>query len=227
LPGGVDFISATATQGTCDRQGNTVTCALGDIADGATVTVTLKVRPKKKSGTIENTASVESSVQDSKPANDEDTESTTIREAAPGPTCKGKTATIVGTSGDDRGATALVGTSGRDVIAGLSGNDEIKGLNGKDLACGGPGNDVIKGGAKGDKLAGGGGRDKVNGGAGGDNIGGQGGGDKLIGRGGSDTIRGHRGKDVLKGNGGSDLLVGGPQRDKCSGGPGKDELRSC
>ena len=37
LPAGVTFVSATATQGSCVRVGNTVTCALGTIASGATV----------------------------------------------------------------------------------------------------------------------------------------------------------------------------------------------
>ncbi len=225
-----DFVSATATQGSCSIQGKTVTCSLGDVASGDTVTATIMMRPKKKSGTIDNTASVEITNVDPKPENDEDTEQTTITEAPAGPagpTCKGKAATIVGTAGDDRGATALVGTSKRDVVVGLGGNDEIRTLGGKDLACGGPGNDVIKTGAKGDKAAGGGGRDKVNGGGGDDNLGGQGGKDKLLGRGGNDKLRGNQGRDVLKGHRGDDLLVGGPKKDKCNGGPGNDVLRSC
>ena len=43
LPAGVTFVSATTTQGSCIRSGNTVICALGTIASGADTTVTIKV----------------------------------------------------------------------------------------------------------------------------------------------------------------------------------------
>jgi Ca2+-binding RTX toxin-like protein len=56
-------------------------------------------------------------------------------------TCFGKTATIVGTTGND----VLLGTSGDDVIVGLAGNDYIEGRGGVDLICGGKGNDVLIG----------------------------------------------------------------------------------
>ena len=41
--GGVTFVSVTTTQGSCFRSGNSVLCSLGTLADGANVTVTIKV----------------------------------------------------------------------------------------------------------------------------------------------------------------------------------------
>lgn len=72
---------------------------------------------------------------------------------AAGPTCFGKKATILGTSGQDR----LVGTDGSDVIVGRGGDDVIKGRGGDDLICGNYGAD---------RLSGGPGKDSLNGGKG-------------------------------------------------------------
>ena len=71
--------------------------------------------------------------------------------AAGTPTCAGKTATIVGTSGPD----TLTGTAKRDVIVGLGGDDVIQGRGGDDLICGGNGSDRLFGGAGNDQLYGG------------------------------------------------------------------------
>jgi Ca2+-binding RTX toxin-like protein len=57
-------------------------------------------------------------------------------------TCDGRTATVVGTSGNDD----LVGTPGPDVIAGLAGSDVVAGLGGDDVLCGGSGADWLRGG---------------------------------------------------------------------------------
>jgi Ca2+-binding RTX toxin-like protein len=75
-------------------------------------------------------------------------------------TCKGKPATIIGTSGNDD----LTGTDNRDVIAALEGNDKVRGLGGKDRICGGKNKDTLKGGKAKDKLFGQRGRDKLKGG---------------------------------------------------------------
>ncbi|HWJ83517.1 MAG TPA: hypothetical protein VNS55_14860 [Nocardioides sp.] len=64
--------------------------------------------------------------------------------------CDGRSATMVGTPGDD----TLVGTDGPDVIAGLAGADVIRGLGGDDRLCGGAGNDRIVGGGGADRLLG-------------------------------------------------------------------------
>jgi Ca2+-binding RTX toxin-like protein len=99
--------------------------------------------------------------------------------------CKGKAATLVGTSGKD----TLTGTSGKDVIAGRGGNDKISAQGGKDTVCGGGGND---------KANGGGGNDRLLGQAGNDNLKGAGGKDNLKGGGGNDRCNGGPGTD--KGN---------------------------
>jgi CSLREA domain-containing protein len=106
--------------------------------------------------------------------------------------CKGKQATLVGTSGPD----TIRGTGRRDVIAALGGKDKISGLAGNDLVCAGAG------------------KDKVNGGKGKDKLLGQKGSDKLKGGKGKDVLKGGPGKDVLKGGPGKDKLKGGAGKDK-------------
>lgn len=71
--------------------------------------------------------------------------------AAAGPTCDGRTPTIVGTQGAD----TLTGTPGDDVIAGLGGLDRIDGGAGDDVICGNAGPDEITGGEGDDRLYGG------------------------------------------------------------------------
>jgi Ca2+-binding RTX toxin-like protein len=100
------------------------------------------------------------------------------------PTCKGKPATIIGTSSND----VRSGTPGRDVMVGLAGNDRLSGLVGKDLICGGTGKDALKGGGKNDKLAGAGGKDRLSGGGGADRLKGGGGKDRFNCGGGTDKV---------------------------------------
>jgi uncharacterized repeat protein (TIGR01451 family) len=59
VPSGTKFISATTTQGSCSASASTVTCALGDLANGAKAltTVALKFTLKPKGGNLTNTAS--------------------------------------------------------------------------------------------------------------------------------------------------------------------------
>ncbi len=196
----LDFVSATASQGTCDRNGRTVTCALGDLNAGATATVEIAVRPQK-TGTISNTATVASD-NDPNTANNSDTATTEVNE---GPKCGGNLATIAGTDGSD----VLTGTEGRDVISTLGGNDEINSLGGKDAICGKGGNDKLKGESGSDLVKGGGGKDKPKG------------------SGGNDEVRGGAKSDHLRGGGGNDLLDGGKGNDTCEGGGGSDVLTSC
>lgn len=209
LPANVDFISATG--GNCDLKGKTVTCDLGSLGgSGTEATVTIRVRPNK-AGTLTNTATVDSVENDPVTSNNEDTETTSVREAATPPpspqgaTCRGVPATIRGTAGDDR----LAGTRGRDVIAAFGGNDQIAAFAGQDLVCAGRGNDSVGAGSAADRVFGAAGLDR------------------LLGRGGPDVLRGNRGNDVLKGNRGNDRLRGGRGSDRCRGGAGADSLRSC
>ena len=85
---------------------------------------------------------------------------------AAGVTCKGRRATIVGTSGDD----TLIGTRGNDVIAARRGNDVVRGKGGNDRICGGFGSDQLRGGPGNDRLFGGYGSDQLRGGSGNDRL---------------------------------------------------------
>lgn len=88
--------------------------------------------------------------------------------------CKGKEATIVGSSAKDK----LSGTSGNDVIAALGGNDTVNAKGGKDTVCGGGGKDKLNGKGGNDKLFGQAANDRLNGGSGRDRCVGGGGNDK-------------------------------------------------
>lgn len=123
----------------------------------------------------------------------------------PVPTCQGKTATIVGTKGDDR----LRGTGGKDVIVSRGGDDDIGAGGGNDLVCAGPGNDRVAGGA---------GKDVILGKAGQDG---------LMGNGRDDHLDGGGGDDKLFGQTGDDRLDGGRGRDDGNGGPGRDVVLRC
>ncbi len=208
LPSGVSFVSATATGGTCTKSGSKQVCDLGTVTTTVDRTVTIKTTVKKKTGEISNSASVASDITDPTPANNLDTEVTTIKQPPKPPKpakCGGQTVTILGTAGPD----TLVGTDGNDVISALQGDDTIYGFRGGDLICAGPGTDVVRGGAGNDVVFGGQGSDFIRG------------------RRGDDALYGQRGRDRLRGGRGDDLLAGGPGFDRCRGGPGLDRRRSC
>ena len=77
LPASVTFVSATSTQGTCTQAGITVTCAVGTLPGLAQATITIVVIPTT-AGTISNTATVTQTEVDTNPANNTDTEPTTV-----------------------------------------------------------------------------------------------------------------------------------------------------
>ncbi len=77
--------------------------------------------------------------------------------------CRGTVATLVGSKGNDRGASKLIGTSNRDVIAARGGSDVVRADAGKDTVCGGGGDDVLRGGKGKDLLLGGPGKDRCPG----------------------------------------------------------------
>lgn len=116
--------------------------------------------------------------------------------------CFGKTATWVGTSGDD----VKDGTSGTDVLVGGGGRDTIRGLGGNDFICGGDGADGLHGGLGADSIAGQGERDFINGADG------------------DDTLQGGIGNDALYGAAGTDSITGGDGSDVCYGG---ESLTTC
>jgi uncharacterized repeat protein (TIGR01451 family) len=208
LPKQVDFVSATPSNGDCDLKKRVVTCDLGNLAADLTganaVTVTIVVRPTK-AGTISNTASIDSIEKDPVGVNDKDETPTTVNDLAQAPTCRGTTATIVGTSGPDR----LTGGGGRDVIVALGGDDRVIAYAGRDLVCSGGGNDVVGAGTADDRVFAGAGSDRVHG------------------RGGRDLLAGNGGRDLLAGGGSADRLRGGRGFDRCYGGAGFDVERGC
>ncbi|MGH9890579.1 MAG: choice-of-anchor Q domain-containing protein, partial [bacterium] len=76
LPGGVVFVSATASQGGCNGT-TSITCFLGNLANGAGATVTIVVSPALVGG-LSNTANVAGSPSDPNPGNDSATSATTV-----------------------------------------------------------------------------------------------------------------------------------------------------
>jgi uncharacterized repeat protein (TIGR01451 family) len=73
----VRFVSVTSTAGSCSQSDATVTCTLGDIPSGGSVTVTIDVTARRR-GTVINTVQVSSSSPDPNSANNTDTEETVI-----------------------------------------------------------------------------------------------------------------------------------------------------
>ena len=80
LPGGVEFPLASPSQGTCTGTA-TVVCALGDVANGAAVTVSIQVLAKAV-GSLTNSAAVSGDL-DLNPANNTATTPTAVNEVPP------------------------------------------------------------------------------------------------------------------------------------------------
>jgi uncharacterized repeat protein (TIGR01451 family) len=183
----LDFVSTNPSQGTCSGT-KKITCSLGTLANGASATVAIKVKPKK-AGQLTNTATVTTVDTDGLTANNTASTTTTVNPppggggGGPGATCGGHAATIVGTGAGE----TLTGSAGRDVIKARGGNDEIRGLGSNDIVCAGGGKDLVKGGSGSDRLKGGSGRDTLKGG---------GGNDELLGGPGRDRCRGGAGHDT-------------------------------
>jgi uncharacterized repeat protein (TIGR01451 family) len=80
LPKNAGFASASTTRGSCAAKPDktSVVCNLGDLANGASATITIVVKSPTK-GPISNTASVTSTSTDPSSANNKDTETTTVR----------------------------------------------------------------------------------------------------------------------------------------------------
>jgi uncharacterized repeat protein (TIGR01451 family) len=77
LPANVRFVSVASTAGNCAQANGTVTCSLGDIANGASETITITVTARRP-GTVTNTAQVSSLSPDPNLANNTDSEDTVI-----------------------------------------------------------------------------------------------------------------------------------------------------
>jgi uncharacterized repeat protein (TIGR01451 family) len=83
LSSSVTYISTTSTQGSYTKSGNTVTCNIGTLSNGASATVTIVVTPTT-SGTITNSASVTCSETDSNTSNNTATATTTVISSSTG-----------------------------------------------------------------------------------------------------------------------------------------------
>ena len=97
LPAGVTLVSATASAGACSGT-TTVSCALGSIANGSLVTVSIAVVPTA-AGPLTNTATVSASGTDPDTSNNSATTTTTVVAAGP--------QTFVVTNTSDSGAGSL------------------------------------------------------------------------------------------------------------------------
>jgi Ca2+-binding RTX toxin-like protein len=153
------------------------------------------------------------------------------------PKCFGRTATQVGSNGDNE----INGTSGTDVIVAKGGDDSIRTGKGKDYVCaGGGGFDVIFSGGGNDKIKGEGGDDIIFPGPGADFVDGGPGGNTVTYEGSSvsinadlrtGTINSGGLVDEIKNVGGvggseaSDLLIGNNMGNTLYGFDGNDELR--
>jgi uncharacterized repeat protein (TIGR01451 family) len=79
LPGDVDLLSVSPSQGTC-QPGNPVTCSLGSLISGSQARVIIRVTPTAL-GTLVSTASVSSTTYDPQAGNNQAQASTTVLEA--------------------------------------------------------------------------------------------------------------------------------------------------
>jgi uncharacterized repeat protein (TIGR01451 family) len=85
LPTGLSFLTATvATGGACAQSDGTVTCELGDLADGDTIEVALKLRADS-AGLVRNIAEVVAAPADPEPASNRSAVRTEVLALAPPP----------------------------------------------------------------------------------------------------------------------------------------------
>lgn len=77
VPSSTTFVSVTASQGSCSESAGTVTCDFGDLASGASATVTLTVQTEED-GELTNTADVSASEPDPDEADNSDTASAVV-----------------------------------------------------------------------------------------------------------------------------------------------------
>ncbi|WP_163100707.1 DUF11 domain-containing protein [Peribacillus alkalitolerans] len=82
LPSSVIYVSSSPSQGSCSFAAGTLTCSLGTLASGGTATVNIVVTPTADSvQTISNVAMVTGNEIDPNPANNSDTETTTVNDS--------------------------------------------------------------------------------------------------------------------------------------------------
>ena len=133
LPGSVTFVSATPSQGSCGQAAGVVTCPLGVVPFGATPTITVVVTTTID-GLITDTATVSSTTTDPVPANNTDSETTTVSPAADLRVAKtdGVASVVAGTSTtytitltNDGPSTEPAGVVITDAIPNLTNGSEV------------------------------------------------------------------------------------------------------
>lgn len=82
LPASVTYQSATPSQGSCSQSGRIVTCSLGDLRPGESVTITIEVTPNAD-GVITNDVAVAADQPDPDTSNNTDSEQTTVGAGSP------------------------------------------------------------------------------------------------------------------------------------------------
>jgi uncharacterized repeat protein (TIGR01451 family) len=79
LPKNAGYASSTRTQGTCTAGKGTVTCSLGNLAAGATATITVTVKPTAKGAAVDTATVTSTSPIDPNQANNTSSVTTTVR----------------------------------------------------------------------------------------------------------------------------------------------------
>ncbi len=130
VPSGLSVVSAVPGQGTCSVAGNVVSCALGSLTNGQSVTVFLSTTAGAAAvGQVANTATVSSEALDREPGNDSATALTTVTAVAdlgvsltdaPDPVGVGEPLTFTATVSNSGPATGLATTFATTLPAGLT-----------------------------------------------------------------------------------------------------------
>jgi uncharacterized repeat protein (TIGR01451 family) len=226
LPENLIFIPSSTeedslTDPMCTDQLGTIECQFGTVEAGQTITKLIQVQiGLDVTGSIENTATVETSTEESDSDNNLSTITTFVQPPFCGRAESDFDNVITGTPGNDH----IKGTNGDDLIFGLGGNDKIQGKDGDDCIFGGDGNDYIHGQQGNDTLIGGDGDDKIWGGKGDDIIEGNAGNDKIHGQQENDTLSGGDGDDKIYGGQGNDVIDAGSGNDRVHANQGNDTI---
>ena len=126
LPAGLEFVSATASSGSCDGT-STVTCNFGTIPVGGSATATIVARTTT-AGTVSNTATVTSASEDNNAENNTATATTRVDPPAPPPpppaaqppaspllACSGKQIVLIDVL-KQGGRVTLIGAADRSLV---------------------------------------------------------------------------------------------------------------
>ena len=117
---GFSVVDAQPTQGSCDL---TVSCSLGTLTAGSTVTVTITATVVARDTTLQNNASVSSSTPDPNPSNNSDSAGVTVVGTAD--LSIDKTGEVNPTQGATTAYTLTVANAGPDTAHGVVVNDSL------------------------------------------------------------------------------------------------------